>query len=84
MEGEKTYFNYTDANCNTSDSFIIRTLAQFLRAQAKPLSEKEILRMFSQMVDALLYLHGHKILHRYVLTVIREFFVVKNFLFHPK
>lgn len=24
--------------------------------------------MFSQMVDALLYLHGHKILHRYVYT----------------
>ena len=45
--------------------FFTRTLAQFLRAQTKPLIEKEILRMFSQMVDALLYLHGHKILHRY-------------------
>lgn len=51
--------------------FSIRTLAQFLtkqKSKTKLLSEKELLRMFSQMVDALLYLHGHKILHRYVIV----------------
>ena len=32
--------------------------------QAKPMSEQEILHMFSQMVDALKYLHDHNVLHR--------------------
>ena len=43
---------------------LYRTLAQFLRQQNKPLGEQEILGIFSQMVDALRYLHDHKILHR--------------------
>ncbi len=40
------------------------TLAQYLKQRVKPLSEEEILTMFYQMVDALKYLHDHKILHR--------------------
>ena len=32
--------------------------------QAKPMSEQKILHMFSQMVDALKYLHDHNVLHR--------------------
>ena len=53
--------------CNHVISFLYRTLAQFLQkqmAQNKPLPEKDVLTMFSQMVDALKYLHDHNILHR--------------------
>lgn len=42
-----------------------RTLAQFLRQQTTPMPEQDILLMFYKMVDALRYLHEHKILHRY-------------------
>lgn len=41
-----------------------RTLAQFLRQQTTPMPERDILLMFYKMVDALRYLHEHKILHR--------------------
>lgn len=44
-----------------------RTLAQFLQkqmSQNKTLPEKDVVTMFSQMVDALKYLHDHNILHR--------------------
>ncbi|CAI8018778.1 Serine/threonine-protein kinase Nek8 [Geodia barretti] len=43
------------------------TLAQFLQKQMgqnKTLTEKDVVTMFSQMVDALKYLHDHNILHR--------------------
>ena len=43
-----------------------RTLAQFLRQQTTPMPERDILLMFYKMVDALRYLHEHKILHRFV------------------
>lgn len=41
-----------------------RTLAQFLRQQSKALPEQQVLGIFAEMVDALRYLHKHKILHR--------------------
>lgn len=32
----------------------------------KPLGEEEILNLFSQMIEAIQYLHDHHILHRYI------------------
>ena len=43
---------------------LFRTLAQFLHKQSTPMPERDILLMFFKMVDALCYLHEHKILHR--------------------
>ncbi|XP_065886059.1 serine/threonine-protein kinase Nek8-like, partial [Dysidea avara] len=40
------------------------TLAQYLNKQEKSLSEPDILNFFKQMVDALRFLHDHRILHR--------------------
>ena len=62
MEGEwiNTYFiTYSSHTIHT-----VRTLAQFLRQQTTPMPEPDILLMFYKMVDALRYLHEHKILHR--------------------
>lgn len=54
-----------DQYCMSCDLYY-RTLAQFLRQQTKPIPEQEVLSTFAEMVDALKYLHDHKILHRWV------------------
>ena len=48
------------------------TLAQLLAKRDQPLEERRILEMFSQMVAAIRYIHGHNILHRSVLVVWQE------------
>lgn len=42
------------------------TLAQLLAKRDQLMEERRILEMFSQMVAAIRYIHGHKILHRLV------------------
>lgn len=45
------------------------TLAQLLAKRDQPLEERRILEMFSQMVASIRYIHGHNILHRFVLLL---------------
>lgn len=40
------------------------TLAQLLSRQSRPLPERDILTMFSQIAAALRHMHEHNILHR--------------------
>ena len=42
----------------------LSTLSQYLSQQTTPLEEKDILRMFHQMVAAMKYVHQHNVLHR--------------------
>jgi len=44
--------------------FAIRTLAQYLAQRDKPMDEKEILEIFSQVAQAIKHIHQHNILHR--------------------
>ncbi len=41
-----------------------RTLSQYLANRDRPLQEREILRLFQQMVGAVRYLHDNSVLHR--------------------
>jgi len=45
---------------------IRRTLAQYLAHRDKPMGEKEILEIFSQVALAIKHIHQHNILHRLV------------------
>lgn len=41
------------------------SLQQYLKNQVSPFSELDVLTKFSQMVDAIRYIHVHNILHRF-------------------
>ena len=58
MEGKCYYQDDITQSC------IYSTLAQFIHKQEKALPEPEVLNLFKQMVDALRFLHDHRILHR--------------------
>jgi len=45
--------------------FVQRTLAQYLAQRDKPMDEKEILEIFSQVAHAIKHIHQHNILHRF-------------------
>ena len=51
---------------NYTDVVFGSTLAKYLSNLDRSMSEKEMLTMFVQMVDAIDYLHKEKILHRCV------------------
>lgn len=56
---DSLFHGFICLNCYSS-------LQRYLKQQINPLSEFEVLTKFSQMVDALEYIHTHNILHRQV------------------
>ena len=55
---------YFTEHLNVYVYLIFRTLEHYLNTQDKPLQEAQILAIFKQIVQAMLYTHMKNILHR--------------------